>query len=108
MSNRTLLIARIDPKDGPTVADIFAKHDSTDLPRTLGLTRRTLFHYRGLYLHLVESEGDLLGKLREVRDNPLYTSIDSELAPYIPRYEPGITSLGQSRAEAFYTWTADA
>lgn len=52
---RVVFIDRMRPEDAGQIAEIWAEHDRTELPARLGVTARTLFRFRGLYVHLVES-----------------------------------------------------
>jgi cyclase len=105
MSQRTLIIAKMDPGDGPAVADIFAESDASELPKLIGVSRRTLFTFHGLYLHLVESEEPVLVPLAIYRDHPLFLDVNRKLAPYMTPYDPGWREPKDSMARPFYEWT---
>ena len=108
MSHRTLIVARMDPDDAPEVAKIFTGSDAGELPRRLGVTRRTLFEFHGLYFHLVESEGDVAQRLPAVREDPLFVDVNTRLESYVTPYDPQ-TWRGprDAMARPFYSWTAD-
>nr|ASV46866.1 polyketide synthase [uncultured bacterium] len=107
MSHRKLIVARMDPADAKAVADIFAESDQTELPRMLGVTRRGLFRFHGVYLHLFESEQEIGPLLAQVRDHPLFADVNSRLARHISPYEPSTwRGPNDAMAEEFYTWRA--
>ena len=70
--HRTLIVARMDPKDSESVATVFEESDSTDLPHVIGVARRTLFSFHDLYFHLVEADQDISPHLYRARSHPLY------------------------------------
>jgi hypothetical protein len=104
MAYRMLIVARMNEADRYDVANLFAESDATDLPRSLGAQRRTLFHFHGLYLHLVEADTDFSGQLRGARHNPLFADLSAKLSRYITPYDPGWTQPRDALAEPFYTW----
>lgn len=59
VTRRTLIVARMHSGDAPAVAQIFGESDAGELPHMLGVRRRDLFHFHGLYVHLVEARDDL-------------------------------------------------
>ena len=105
MTFRMLIVARMDEADRDAVATVFAESDATDLPLSLGAQRRTLFHYRGLYLHLVEADTDFTDRLGEARQNPLFADVNAKLSRYITPYDPRWKEPRDAMAEPFYTWT---
>ena len=105
MAYRMLIVARMNEADQDSVANLFAESDATDLPVSLGAQRRTLFHYHGLYLHLVEADMDFADRLREARRNPLFADVNAKLSRYITPYDPRWTEPRHAMAEPFYTWT---
>jgi cyclase len=88
---------------GP-VADIFAESDTTELPLMLGASRRTLFHYRGLYLHLIEADEDFTDKLDEAGGHELFNAVNAKLSRYISPYDPSWRKPRDAMADSFYTW----
>jgi|SRR5690348_6056990 cyclase len=103
--HRTLIIARLDPADTDAVANIFAESDATGLPRMIGVTRRTLFRFHDLYLHLVEADSDIAPALGKARSHPLYADINTKLARYMKPYDPGWSKPSDAFAVPFYSWT---
>ena len=105
MAYRMLIVARMNGADRDTVAHLFAESDATDLPVSLGAQRRTLFHYRSLYLHLVEADTDFTEGLSEARHSPLFVDLNAKLSRYIAPYDPQWTEPRDAMAEPFYTWS---
>jgi|HubBroStandDraft_3_1064219.scaffolds.fasta_scaffold357032_2 cyclase len=106
MRYQALMIRRIAPQYIDSVADVFAEHDKTDLPRRIGVQQRTLFEFRGLYAHLVQADEDFVGRLYEARTDPLLQGVDARLREYLTPYEPGHPTMADSQARIFYNWTA--
>jgi hypothetical protein len=104
MSFRALMIRKMRPADAGAVAAAFADHDRTDMPVRLGLSGRTLFHYHGLYAHLVEAGHDVMGELAALRDDPAFVTVDRRVARYLEAYDPARPSMAEARARAFYDW----
>jgi cyclase len=102
--HRTLIVARMDPADTGAVADIFAESDATELPRMIGVSRRTLFHFHDLYFHLVEADADIGPGLYQARSHPLYADINAKLAGHISPYDPGWQEPKDAMATLFYSW----
>jgi cyclase len=108
MTDRTLIVARMNPDDAPKVAEIFASSDAGELPHMVGVRRRDLFRFHGLYFHLIEAARDVSTTLPAVRDHPLFTDVNTHLAEYIAAYDPTTwRSPRDAMAEQFYQWTAD-
>ena len=109
MSHRTLIVARMDPGDEAAVAEIFAESDAGELPHLIGVTRRELFSFHGLYFHLIETEGSINAPLANAREHPLFVDVNTKLAKYISPYDPA-TWRGprDAMARSFYTWTPAA
>ena len=108
MAHRMLIIARMNESDTRAVADTFAESDATELPIMLGASRRTLFHYRGLYLHLIEAERDFTDQLYEARGHELFHDVNTKLSRFISPYDPNWREPRDAMADPFYTWTAPA
>ena len=107
MSHRTLIVARMEPEAADAVVEIFAESDAGTLPRMLGVTRRSLFQFHGLYFHLVEADGAIPRALEEVRRSPQFQDIDTKLSAHISAYDPTTwRSPADAMARQFYSWTA--
>lgn len=107
MADRTLIVARMAPTDAEAVAAAFAESDATELPHRIGVRRRTLFRFHDLYFHLIESDGDIGARLREHRNHPLFTQVDSALARHIRPYDPNWRQPSDAMAAPFYRWSAE-
>ncbi|HEX6871581.1 MAG TPA: TcmI family type II polyketide cyclase [Micromonosporaceae bacterium] len=104
---RTLIVARMRPSEADAVAKIFADSDATDLPRMIGVTRRTLFRFHDLYFHLVEADQDITENLYRARSHPLYGDINRRLAEHISPYDPNWREPKDAMAQPFYRWEPD-
>jgi hypothetical protein len=104
---RALMVLRMKPENADAVAAAFAEHDRGDLPGIIGVTRRTLFHFQGLYMHLIEADRDVLPKLMDARKHPDFQVVNSKLDNLLERYDPSTwRTLTDSMATPFYTWSA--
>ncbi|MFJ8490059.1 TcmI family type II polyketide cyclase [Streptomyces sp. NPDC094038] len=106
--HRTLIVARMDLTDAQQVAEIFADSDRTELPRMVGVSRRTLFAFHDLYFHLVEADEDIAPHLYKARSHPLYGEINRRLGRFISPYDPDWQEPKDAMAVPFYSWTPDA
>lgn len=107
MAFRALMVMRMDPEHADAVAEIFAEHDKGDMPHVVGISRRTLFRYQDLYLHLIEADTDVFGKLLAARARADFQDVNRHLEAHLRRYAPDrMHELQDSRATPFYTWTA--
>jgi cyclase len=102
--HRTLIVARLDAENRAAVAQIFADSDATDLPAMIGVSRRTLFGFHGLYFHLVEAERDITPRLYQARSHPLYQEVNGRLAQYMRPYDPNWAEPRHAMAQQFYRW----
>ncbi|RPF24890.1 TcmI family type II polyketide cyclase [Streptomyces sp. TLI_185] len=106
MAYRALMVLRMDPADAERVAAAFADHDTTGLPEEIGLTRRTLFRFHDLYMHLIEADADVLSDLLQARDDPRFQAVNAEVGKYLTPYSSEWSQLTDSKAEVIYTWEA--
>lgn len=106
--HRTLIVARMDPLESDSVAEIFADSDSSDLPHLIGVTRRTLFRFHDLYFHLAEADGEISPNLYRARSHPLYQDINTRLSRHIRPYDPNWAEPKDAMATPFYTWSKEA
>jgi hypothetical protein len=97
------MVSRMAESDAGKVAELFAQHDATDLPRQVGLTGRTLLHYQGLTFHLIESEEDIIGRIREVHaDDREFRELSERLRPFLSPIVSDWSDVRDSRAREFY------
>ncbi len=107
MSSRTLIVARLKPEgQAGEVARLFAASDATELPRTLGVTRRHLFLYRGLYFHYVGFDGDSTDAMEIARSRADFRQLSVDLEAHIGPFDPNTwRSPADAMASEFYSWT---
>lgn len=101
---QNLIVARMDPAEADSVAQIFAESDASDLPHLIGVSRRTLWRFHDLYFHLVEADEDFTPSLYQARSHPLYEDIHVRLARHIRPYDPAWSEPKDAMASPFYTW----
>ncbi|WP_168220974.1 TcmI family type II polyketide cyclase [Actinomadura sp. WMMA1423] len=106
-THRALMVRKIAPGARDAVAAAFREHDRTDLPRRIGVTRRTLLTYHDLYIHLVEGDASFEDALYAAAGDPLFREIDARLATLLVPYDEECPSMRQARAEEFYHWSDD-
>lgn len=104
--HRTLIVARMEPSEAEAVASIFKESDESELPRLVGVSRRTLFRFHDLYFHLVEADQDITPNLYRARSHPLYERINRQLAEHIRPYDPNWKEPKDAMASPFYVWEA--
>ena len=102
--HQTLIVARMDPADTAAVAEIFAESDASELPHLIGVSRRTLFRFHGLYFHLVEAADDIGERLYATRGHPLYADINTKLGRHMTPYDPAWKEPKDAMATPFYQW----
>ncbi|GHD93792.1 MULTISPECIES: TcmI family type II polyketide cyclase [Streptomyces] len=105
--HRTLIVAKLRPDRTDEIAKIFDESDATELPHMIGVSRRTLFKFHGLYFHLVEADEDIGANLYRARSHPLYDDINTRLAQCVEPYDPDWKEPRDAMAEPFYIWTKD-
>ena len=102
---RLLMVRRWNRSDADRISRIFHQHDKeTDLPEVIGVTRRTLFGFHDLYLHLVEGEDDFQERLYAAVNDQRFRVIDDQLAKILAPYIPNAPSMAQAQATPFYEW----
>jgi hypothetical protein len=103
MTHRLLMVSKMDPQNTEKVARLFAEHDDTELPRQIGVTARTLFHYQGLTFHLIESEEDIIANvLKAHQANPELGELNEQLRPYLSPIVSEWHDVRDSQAKEFY------
>jgi cyclase len=105
--HQTLIVARMEPGEANTVAQIFADSDATDLPRMIGVSQRTLFRFHDLYFHLVSAPQNISPNLYKARSHELYGEINERLSGHIRPYDPNWREPKDAMAVPFYNWTAN-
>ncbi len=105
--HRTLIVAKLRTDKPQQIADAFAESDATELPRMIGVSRRTLFTFHDLYFHLVEADEDISPGLYRAREHPLYRKLNTTLAELVSPYDPGWKEPKDAMADPLYVWTAE-
>jgi cyclase len=102
----TLIVARMDPESSDDVASLFTTFDASEMPGLMGTRRRELFHYRGLYFHLQDFDGEQgQESIQRARVHPSFERISSDLKPFIEAYDPATwRSPKDAMATRFYHW----
>lgn len=106
MNSRSLIVARLKSEgQASEVAGLFAASDTTELPRALGVTRRTLFLYRDLYFHYVEFAGDSVDAMAIARSRADFRQLSVDLDAHIAPFDPSTwRSPADAMASEFYRW----
>lgn len=104
MTEHTLIVARLDPRHTGEVARLFGESDAGELPHLVGVTRRTLYSFHGLYFHHIEAERPVGPKLRELRDEPIFSGLNEALSHYVRPYSPDWQDPRDAMANPFYHW----
>jgi cyclase len=104
----TLIVARMAPASDASVAELFGDFDRTDMPHRMGTRRRQLFHYRGLYFHLQDFDGDSgHTAIESAKTEPEFVKISEDLKEFIAAYDPATwRSPADAMATRFYHWNA--
>lgn len=103
--HQALIVARMAPGSAPDIAKIFEESDRGELPRLVGVARRSLFQFGDVYLHLVESEQDPAPAIAKVAGHPEFRDISERLSAYVSAYDPATwRSPKDAMAQRFYLW----
>ncbi|HEY1621150.1 MAG TPA: TcmI family type II polyketide cyclase [Streptosporangiaceae bacterium] len=102
--HKTLIVARLAPGDTGQVAEAFAESDRGELPHLAGVSERTLFTFRDLYFHLIESEQEMPPGMKGLSAHPLFADISARLRPFVQPYHPDWQGPGDAIATPFYHW----
>ncbi|MFD8745140.1 TcmI family type II polyketide cyclase [Streptomyces sp. NPDC088394] len=103
--HHALIVARMAPGSAPDIAELFAASDSGELPHLVGVTRRKLFQFGDVYLHLIESEQPPGPEIAKVTQHPEFKDISDKLTAYVSAYDPQTwRSPKDAMAHEFYTW----
>jgi cyclase len=96
----------MEPQNDKAVARLFEEFDAGEMPHLMGTRRRQLFHYRGLYFHLQDFDGDDGEEAIEVaKQHPSFVQISNDLKQFITAYDPTTwRSPKDAMAQRFYHW----
>jgi cyclase len=107
--HQALIVARMAPGSAPDIAKVFADSDRGELPHLVGVTRRSLFQFGDVYMHLVESEGEPGPAIAKVSEHPAFQDISERLTAYVSAYDPATwRSPKDAMAQCFYRWERDS
>ncbi|MGV9557835.1 TcmI family type II polyketide cyclase [Streptomyces sp. NPDC003401] len=108
MTHQALIVARMAPGSAPDIAKLFAESDRGELPHLVGVSRRSLFQFDDVYLHLMESEQDPGPAIAKVAGHPEFRGISERLSAYVSAYDPATwRSPKDAMAHCFYRWERD-
>ncbi|MFG2333951.1 TcmI family type II polyketide cyclase [Streptomyces sp. NPDC048604] len=106
--HHTLIVARMAPGSAPAIADVFADSDQGELPHLVGVSRRSLFQFGDVYLHLIEAEQDPAPAIAKLAGHPEFRGVSDRLAAYVSAYDPQTwRSPKDAMAHRFYSWERD-
>ncbi|MFJ1898881.1 MULTISPECIES: TcmI family type II polyketide cyclase [unclassified Streptomyces] len=107
--HHTLIVARMAPESAPDIAELFAASDRSELPHLVGVTRRKLFQFGDVYLHMIESERPPGPEIAKATEHPEFKGLSDRLTAFISPYDPQ-TWRGpkDAMAQEFYRWERDA
>jgi cyclase len=104
---RLLIVGKVVPGTEERIAEIFAESDQTELPMITGARHRSLYCLGDLYLHLIETEGDVNpARLQAANSHPLFVKVNEQLAPHVSPYLSTWRSPRDALARCFYHWDA--
>ncbi|SFP71125.1 cyclase [Geodermatophilus dictyosporus] len=104
--DQTMIIARMAPDHAEDVAAAFGRHDATSAPYEIGVLRRSLYQFHGIYVHLVDFDRPAAEAMRIAQSLPAFRAVSEDLKPYIEAYDPGWRSPQDAMARRFYHWTS--
>ncbi|WP_405896361.1 TcmI family type II polyketide cyclase [Streptomyces sp. NBC_00727] len=107
--HHALIVARMAAGSAPDIAELFAASDHSELPHLVGVTRRKLFQFGDVYLHMIESERPPGPEIAKVTEHPEFRAISERLTAFVSPYDPE-TWRGpkDAMAQEFYRWERDA
>ncbi|MEV5006519.1 TcmI family type II polyketide cyclase [Streptomyces sp. NPDC093064] len=103
-----LIVARMAPGSAPDIARIFEESDRGELPHLVGVTRRSLYQFGDVYMHLIDAERDPGPSIAKVANHPEFRGISERLSAYVSAYDPQTwRSPKDAMAQRFYLWERD-
>jgi cyclase len=106
--HHTLIVARMTPGSAPDIAKVFEDSDRGELPHLVGVSRRSLFQFGDVYLHLIESERDPGPAIARLTGHPEFQQVSEQLSAYVTAYDPETwRSPKDAMASCFYRWERD-
>ncbi|MFE7134674.1 TcmI family type II polyketide cyclase [Streptomyces sp. NPDC057638] len=106
--HQALIVARMAPDSADGIAKLFADSDGGELPRLVGVRRRSLFQFGDVYLHLIEADRPPGPAIAQVVDHPDFRDLSDRLQAYVSPYDPDTwRSPKDAMAHRFYLWERD-
>ncbi|MEU9009151.1 TcmI family type II polyketide cyclase [Streptomyces sp. NPDC048479] len=106
--HQALIVARMAPESAPDIAKLFAASDAGELPHLVGVTRRSLFQFGDVYMHLIESEKPPGPEIAKVTEHPAFRDISDRLTAFVSPYNPETWRTPKdAMAHQFYRWERD-
>ncbi|AWI27555.1 TcmI family type II polyketide cyclase [Streptomyces sp. ICN441] len=103
--HHALIVARMAPDSAHDIANVFEASDRGELPDLVGVTRRSLFQFGDVYLHLIEADRPPGPAVAKVADHPAFRDISDKLSAYVSAYDPKTwRSPKDAMAREFYRW----
>ncbi|MEJ8638139.1 MULTISPECIES: TcmI family type II polyketide cyclase [Streptomyces] len=107
--HQALIVARMAPESAPDIAELFAASDGGELPHLVGVTRRSLFQFGDVYMHLIESDRPPGPAIAQVTEHPAFKDISDRLTAFVSPYDPQTwRSPKDAMARQFYRWERDS
>ncbi|MER7732767.1 TcmI family type II polyketide cyclase [Streptomyces erythrochromogenes] len=104
-THRALIVARMAPGSGPDIAELFADSDAGELPRLVGVTRRSLFQFGDVYMHFIEADRPPGPAIAKVTEHPEFRMLSERLTAYVSPHDPDTwRSPKDAMAHEFYRW----
>ncbi|GFE41622.1 hypothetical protein Stube_62950 [Streptomyces tubercidicus] len=108
LMHHALIVARMKPGSAPDIAEVFQASDRTELPHLVGVSRRTLFQFGDVYLHLIESDRPPGPEIAKVTEHPEFRAVSDKLSAFVSAYDPETwRSPKDAMAQQFYSWQRD-
>ncbi|MEU2161390.1 TcmI family type II polyketide cyclase [Streptomyces chengbuensis] len=103
--HHALIVARMAPDSAHDIARVFEASDRGELPDLVGVTRRSLFQFGDVYLHLIEADRPPGPAVAKVAGHPEFRDISDKLSAYVSAYDPETwRSPKDAMAHEFYRW----
>ncbi|MFE7775096.1 TcmI family type II polyketide cyclase [Streptomyces sp. NPDC057445] len=107
--HQALIVARMAPDSASDIAKVFEASDRGELPDLVGVTRRSLFQFGDVYLHLIEADRPPGPAVAKLVDHPEFRDISDRLSAYVSAYDPKTwRSPKDAMAHEFYRWERGA
>ena len=104
--DQVMIVAKMRADHSPDVADIFARYDATAMPHQIGVARRSLYQFHGIYVHLIDFARPAGEAMQTAQQLTSFRAVSEDLRPYIEAYQPDWKSPRDAMADRFYHWTA--